>query len=506
MADTSIPPEGRALLETIAGTESAGSYQVIYGGQTFDSYADHPRIHVTIKSGPNKGNTSTAAGKYQFIEPTWEAAKSALGLKDFSPESQDRAAWWVAQRDYADRTNGGNLLAALQSGKPSVLAQVGRKLAPTWTSLPGGIEQGQNGRQFRTAFATAFALLGPDASAPNVPLWEQRIQRQIIAARNPAVLPSRRPDTLNGRIILPLASPAPLNPSSPLSKPKAPVAGLKLPVAPAPAPAPLVSKSVASGASAVGTRASMMSERVARSEAAKVVLAKPAVTATGKTIAQIGQEADNGRLSGYRDIAAMGPSSKGAPATGPVPGPTKRPSGVIKTTAPEQQPIPHDIVPATVKAAGGGKGSALVVPKAPVEGLIKLKVPGAGASPLAAGAKPLAVGAGVTTSSAMVAARKAKAAESQQRAATAQASAARAQAAAQANAAAVAAAAKARANLVWQRQQAAAQQQFYSNGVANPSYRDYSGTRQSEGGGIAPSYSSGTFTDSLGGVYRDRNL
>jgi hypothetical protein len=48
--------------------------------------------------------------------------------------------------------------------------------------------------------------------------------------------------------------------------------------------------------------------------------------------------------------------------------------------------------------------------------------------------------------------------------------------------------------------------QYQSSGVANPAYRDYSGVNTSSGGGIAPSSSSGTFTDSLGGTYRDRNL
>lgn len=47
---------------------------------------------------------------------------------------------------------------------------------------------------------------------------------------------------------------------------------------------------------------------------------------------------------------------------------------------------------------------------------------------------------------------------------------------------------------------------YYSNGVANPDYRNYSpGT--SEGGGVMPSGSfSGGFTDSLGSTYYDRHL
>lgn len=54
---------------------------------------------------------------------------------------------------------------------------------------------------------------------------------------------------------------------------------------------------------------------------------QPAVQGQNKTPEQIRQEADNARVSGYRDIQEMGPSSRGAKAT---PQPTQR-SGVTKT-------------------------------------------------------------------------------------------------------------------------------------------------------------------------------
>jgi muramidase (phage lysozyme) len=153
-----IPLEGRALLDTIAGTE-AQSYNLIYGGQRFTSYADHPRVAVPITSGPNAGKTSSAAGRYQFLGSTWDTQKAKLGLKDFSPRSQDIAAWDLAQSTYKDKT-GRELLADLKAGK---LDEVGAALHGQWTSLPGGIEQGTSRNDFKARFAKAIQ------QGPNTP-------------------------------------------------------------------------------------------------------------------------------------------------------------------------------------------------------------------------------------------------------------------------------------------------------------------------------------------------
>ena len=67
-------PYIRALMRTISASESNVSqpYNVIYGGKTFSDFSRHPDLCVTIIWGPNRGNCSTAAGRYQFISSTWE--------------------------------------------------------------------------------------------------------------------------------------------------------------------------------------------------------------------------------------------------------------------------------------------------------------------------------------------------------------------------------------------------------------------------------------------------
>lgn len=116
----------RAFLDMIAfaeGTARLGEngYNVLFGGSTFDSYADHPRVRVPFRS-----TYSTAAGRYQILSRTWDGLRSKLGLPDFSPASQDAAAVELIRER-----------GALNDAKAGRVAQAVGKVAKVWASLPG---------------------------------------------------------------------------------------------------------------------------------------------------------------------------------------------------------------------------------------------------------------------------------------------------------------------------------------------------------------------------------
>ncbi len=157
-------PEQRAFLNTLAGPESGGRYDVIYGGGKFNDFSRHPNRAVNIQTGPNAGRTSSAAGKYQFLGSTWDDQAKKLGLTDFSPESQDKGAWNLAAETFKAKT-GQDLLSVLKSGDPKAIAAVGPMLRDVWTSLPGGIEQGTNQDKFVSTYQRMLAQGASPAQA-----------------------------------------------------------------------------------------------------------------------------------------------------------------------------------------------------------------------------------------------------------------------------------------------------------------------------------------------------
>ncbi len=121
-----LPRTVRAFMDTLAYSEGTGDrYDYLFGFTTFDSYAAHP--HVAVRSGRY---LSTAAGRYQFLSKTWDALAAHLGLNDFTPPNQDKAALELVRR-------AGAYKLVLQSDNYVNFSAAIKKINKIWASLPG---------------------------------------------------------------------------------------------------------------------------------------------------------------------------------------------------------------------------------------------------------------------------------------------------------------------------------------------------------------------------------
>jgi muramidase (phage lysozyme) len=84
-----------AFLKVIRAGESSNNYGAYVGGGTFTDFSHHPALPPSNWKGV--GN-SHACGGYQFEPGTWKECAAALSLRDFSPDSQDRAAVFLLKR------------------------------------------------------------------------------------------------------------------------------------------------------------------------------------------------------------------------------------------------------------------------------------------------------------------------------------------------------------------------------------------------------------------------
>lgn len=143
-----LAPAQRGLLNAITAFESpGGSYTSRFNGRgapaaSFDSFADHPRIFAPTGRTKADGTpeVSSAAGRYQFTATTWDntmRTMRAAGYEmdgTFSPVNQDRAAIFLAEQDFKQRT-GLDLNTIINSGDREQLRVVFEMLALTWEGL-----------------------------------------------------------------------------------------------------------------------------------------------------------------------------------------------------------------------------------------------------------------------------------------------------------------------------------------------------------------------------------
>ena len=141
------------MIATSEGTANLGDrgYNVLVGSTPshpvlFNSYADHPRIHVKL----NATLYSTAAGRYQILERIYDAYKKRLKLEDFSSDSQDAIALEML-RECGARPY-------IQSGH---FDEAVSRCSHLWASLPGAA-YGQHTNllaDLRKTFTTAGGIL-----------------------------------------------------------------------------------------------------------------------------------------------------------------------------------------------------------------------------------------------------------------------------------------------------------------------------------------------------------
>lgn len=103
-------------------------YNIGYGGNTFSDLSRHPDTVWTTGSGK-----SAAAGAYQFMPETYSRVSSALGLKDFSSTSQEKAGEWLAQQRGVDTSKLYTTRAGLKAAFHS--------MSPEWAGLPNNNDE-----------------------------------------------------------------------------------------------------------------------------------------------------------------------------------------------------------------------------------------------------------------------------------------------------------------------------------------------------------------------------
>jgi muramidase (phage lysozyme) len=119
-------PNVTLFLDMLEPAEGVGhGYATMFGNTKLDSLVDHPRKLVEFTDSNGKKNKSSAAGRYQFIQGTWDDVAATLKLPDFGPDSQDLGAVELIRRAGA--------LPAVLSGDFDTAVKL---LGKTWASLP----------------------------------------------------------------------------------------------------------------------------------------------------------------------------------------------------------------------------------------------------------------------------------------------------------------------------------------------------------------------------------
>ena len=125
-----INNQRKAFLDMLAWSEGTDNgrqktrnhgYDVIVGGELFTDYSDHPRktCHAKPKTQINRRRTLPLLSRW------WDAYRKQLGLKDFSPKSQDAVLQQIKERGALPMIDRGDIRQAID------------RCSNIWASLPG---------------------------------------------------------------------------------------------------------------------------------------------------------------------------------------------------------------------------------------------------------------------------------------------------------------------------------------------------------------------------------
>lgn len=162
-------PNVRKFLDMIQKAEGSKGYDYGFGNVKLTNLDDHPRKSSSFTQTDGKKNTTNAAGKYQFMEKTWDGVKNKLNLTDFGPQSQDAAAVELLRQRGA--------LDAVKSGDwPTAIAKTGAE----WASLPTSPY-----KQAKRSMEFVYNALG--AKKPEGPVYKESYEKMTA--------PEAMPDT-----------------------------------------------------------------------------------------------------------------------------------------------------------------------------------------------------------------------------------------------------------------------------------------------------------------------
>lgn len=173
-------PNVRRFLDMLSKSEGTTGYDTAFGGGRIASLKDHPRQLYDFTQTDGKKNKTSAAGRYQIIQKTWDDLQKSLNLPDFGPRSQDLAALELIRRaGVLDNVAKGDYQPALS------------KLGTVWASLPSSpYAQNKRSNEFinsalgtdNVSPAPTGTLAGglPDTATPNsqefkLPSWRDQL-------------------------------------------------------------------------------------------------------------------------------------------------------------------------------------------------------------------------------------------------------------------------------------------------------------------------------------------